>query len=66
MITGIGVIGVFTATVASMFFEQESEPEAGRIEARLAAVEAKLDQLLAQSEAAQHQPASRRRATGDH
>jgi voltage-gated potassium channel len=51
MITGIGVIGIFTATVASLFFEQEAEADSSQIEARLAAVEAKLDRLLAQTEA---------------
>ena len=45
MLTGIGVIGIFTATVANYFFESE----AGEVElltARLAAIEQKLDQLL--------------------
>jgi len=51
MITGIGVIGIFTATVASLFFEQEAEADSSQIEARLAAVEAKLDRLLARTEA---------------
>jgi voltage-gated potassium channel len=47
MLTGIGVIGIFTATVASYFFEQEKE-EPDEVTARLAAIEAKLDRLLSQ------------------
>lgn len=47
MITGIGVIGVFTATVASFFFEQETATDTAHLEARLARVEEKLDRLLA-------------------
>jgi voltage-gated potassium channel len=46
MITGIGVIGVFTATVASLFFEQDASSDTAAIEARLARVEDKLDRLL--------------------
>jgi voltage-gated potassium channel len=46
MITGIGVIGVFTATVASLFFEQEAGTDTARLEARLSRVEDKLDRLL--------------------
>jgi voltage-gated potassium channel len=46
MITGIGVIGVFTATVASFFFEQGSGTDTAHLEARLVRVEAKLDTLL--------------------
>jgi voltage-gated potassium channel len=45
MLTGIGVIGVFTATVASLFFEQEQSELAG-VSARLEAIERKLDALL--------------------
>ena len=49
MITGIGVIGIFTATVASFFFEEaRQESELARVEARLATIEQKLDQLLSQ------------------
>ena len=65
MITGIGVIGIFTATVASLFFEQEAEADSSQIEARLAAVEAKLDRLLAQTEAVRGEPAGGGRASGD-
>jgi voltage-gated potassium channel len=46
MVTGIGVIGVFTATVASFFFERGQESEALQLEARLASIEQKLDALL--------------------
>jgi voltage-gated potassium channel len=46
MITGIGVIGVFTATVASLFFEQDADQGTAHLEARLARVEDKLDRLL--------------------
>jgi voltage-gated potassium channel len=48
MITGIGVIGVFTATVASLFFEQDASSDTAAIEARLARVEDKLDRLIDQ------------------
>lgn len=46
MFTGIGVIGVFTATIASFFFEQDTGSELGRIERRLERLEEKVDQLL--------------------
>jgi voltage-gated potassium channel len=39
MLTGIGVIGVFTATVASLFFEQEKESELASVVARLDAID---------------------------
>jgi voltage-gated potassium channel len=45
MLTGIGVIGVFTATVASLFFEQE-QSELAALGARLEAIERKLDALI--------------------
>ena len=47
MLTGIGVIGVFTATIAGFFFEQESESETAQILARLEAIEKKLDAIAA-------------------
>lgn len=50
MISGIGVIGVFTATVASFFFEQAPAADTTRLEARLASVEEKLDRVLQQIE----------------
>ena len=45
MLTGIGVIGIFTATVASYFFEQDRS-EVEEMKQRLAAIESKLDRLL--------------------
>ena len=47
MVTGIGVIGVFTATVASFFFEEAdtSDPALTEVLARLEAIEQKLDAL---------------------
>jgi voltage-gated potassium channel len=51
MVTGIGVIGVFTATVASFFFEEhETEaPTMKQVMARLETIEQKLDALARQS-----------------
>jgi len=46
MLTGIGVIGVFTGTVASFFFESEQQSEAEQLTARLDRIEQKLDELL--------------------
>ena len=46
MLTGIGVIGTFTATVASFFLEPEAEA-VDDVSARLDAIERKLDLLLA-------------------
>ncbi len=46
MFTGIGFIGVFTATVASFFIEQDTETDAAKLAARLNALERKLDLLL--------------------
>jgi hypothetical protein len=43
---GIGVIGVFTATIATLFFEQEKESELAAMAARLNAIDQKLDELL--------------------
>jgi voltage-gated potassium channel len=45
MLTGIGVIGIFTASVASYFFEQDQADTAELI-ARMEAIERKLDLLL--------------------
>lgn len=45
MLTGIGVIGVFTATVASLFFEQDRS-ELAEVHRRLDAIEGKLDAIL--------------------
>ena len=48
MLTGIGVIGVFTATVASHFFD-EDRTQADALAERLAIIETKLDTLLQRS-----------------
>ncbi len=47
MLTGIGVIGLFTATVASLFFEDQKgpPPELIEIRDRLARIEAQLERL---------------------
>ena len=47
MLTGIGVIGVFTATIASLFMIQDDENESAAIHDRLDILNAKLDRLLA-------------------
>ena len=49
MLTGIGVIGTFTATVASFFLEPEAA-QSQDVSARLDAIERKLDRLLALEE----------------
>jgi voltage-gated potassium channel len=46
MLTGIGVIGVFTATVASFFFEHEQQSDSAELAARLDRIERQLDELL--------------------
>jgi voltage-gated potassium channel len=46
MLTGIGVIGVFTATIASMFFNHDRADTNDDVVSRLEAVERKLDLLL--------------------
>jgi voltage-gated potassium channel len=48
MLTGIGVIGVFTATIASLFMVQDDEDQFGAIHDRLDMLHAKLDRLLAE------------------
>lgn len=48
MVTGIGVIGAFTASVASFFLEHDRHAEEPAVEERLASIETKLDALLAQ------------------
>lgn len=50
MLTGIGVIGVFTATIASLFMIQDDEDEFVAIHDRLDRLHAKLDRLLAERE----------------
>ena len=46
MLLGIGVIGAFTATVASFFVQQDEGTELAALEARLDRIERKLDALL--------------------
>jgi voltage-gated potassium channel len=48
MVTGIGVIGVFTGTVANFFFER-SPADTAALEARLERLEHKVDRLLDRS-----------------
>ena len=48
MLTGIGVIGVFTATIASFFMIEEEEEGFAQIRARLDEVDAKLERLLSE------------------
>jgi voltage-gated potassium channel len=55
MLTGIGVIGVFTATVANYFFESDTG-EAAALAARLTAIEEKLDRLLVERLARDAEP----------
>ncbi len=45
MLIGIGVIGVFTATLASFFLTHSGPSEIARLEERLSNIEAKLDQV---------------------
>jgi voltage-gated potassium channel len=49
MIVGIGVIGVFTATVASFFFEQEQESDTALLHRRLDDLDRKVNELLRRS-----------------
>jgi voltage-gated potassium channel len=46
MVVGIGVISVFTATLASFFLSTDQPSEIARLEQRLESIEAKLDALL--------------------
>jgi voltage-gated potassium channel len=46
MLTGIGVIGIFTATVASLFFGQDHAPSVADLTTRLDSLERKIDRLL--------------------
>ena len=63
MLVGIGVIGAFTATIASWFIEQERVAEepapAAVLQRRLDTIEAKLDELLRREERAGSTPARR-------
>ena len=47
MLTGIGVIGVFTATIASFFMIEEKEEGLSDVRERLDQIDAKLERLLA-------------------
>ena len=53
MLTGIGVIGVFTATIASVFMIQDDEDHFAEIHARLDGLNAKLDRLIAEQNRAE-------------
>ena len=46
MLVGIGVMSVFTATLASFFLSSDQPSEIARLEQRLGQIEAKLDQVL--------------------
>ena len=50
MLTGIGVIGVFTATIAELLMIEDEEDEFNGLHKRLDDVEAKLDRLLVERE----------------
>lgn len=65
MLVGIGVIGAFTATVASFFVAQGEAPDLAQIEAKLARLETKLDLLLAQEGTQLHRLQSSPTATND-
>ena len=55
MLTGIGVISIFTATIASLFMIEDEEDEFRGIHKRLDGIEAKLDRLAVD---AQRNPSS--------
>jgi voltage-gated potassium channel len=46
MLVGIGVIGIFTASLAGWLFERGDDDRQAQVEARLMAIEDKLDSLL--------------------
>jgi voltage-gated potassium channel len=48
MLVGIGIIGVFTATIASFFVGQDQTSDQQGIEARLASIEKRLDEIAAE------------------
>jgi voltage-gated potassium channel len=50
MLTGVGVIGVFTATIASFFMIEEEQEGLVEMRARLDQIDAKLERLLADRE----------------
>jgi voltage-gated potassium channel len=49
MLTGIGVIGVFTGSIASLFMIEEEAGEFEAVKRRLDTIEAKLDSMMAES-----------------
>lgn len=50
MLMGIGVIGIFTASLAGWLFERGDDERQTEVQARLSAIEAKLDALLKRTE----------------
>ena len=56
MLLGIGVIGAFTATVASFFVQQDEGSELAEIEARLERIERKLDALVTERTPGDYRP----------
>lgn len=64
MLTGIGVIGVFTASVASLFFEQDQAAPGRDVHDRLDSIERKLDVLLRERADASREPGTADRDSG--
>jgi voltage-gated potassium channel len=56
MLTGIGVIGMFTATIANFFMVEQGESEIADVRSRLERIEDKLDRLLTEDEAQSTRP----------
>jgi voltage-gated potassium channel len=56
MLTGIGVIGIFTATVASLFFGQDHAPSVSELTTRLDSLERKIDEIPSPFDAGQRTP----------
>lgn len=67
MLTGIGVISVFTATIASLFMIEDEEDEFNGLHKRLDEVETKLDRLLSErvGRVDPHHPIDSRQADTD-
>jgi hypothetical protein len=51
------VIGAFTATIASFFFQGDQESDRARVERRLGQIERRLDELSARGASARLPPA---------